>query len=185
MGGIWERQIRTIRKILTVLLNQQVLDDERLMTLMCVVESVVNNRPITHVSDDLNDCEALTPNHLLLLRPGPTSPPGVSVERDIYRRRWRQVQYLADVFWRRWLREYLPTLQQRQKWLKTDRNLQVDDVVVIVDYASPRNSWTLARVTEVFPGQDGLVRSARVKTATATFIRPIDKLCLIEPTAEL
>ena len=83
--------------------------------------------------------EALSPNHLLLLRPGPTSPPGVFVERDIYRRRWRQVQYLADVFWRRWLREYLPTLQQRQKWLKTDRNLQVDDVVVIVDYASPRN----------------------------------------------
>jgi len=69
MGGIWERQIRTIRKILTVLLNQQVLDDEGLMTLMCVVESVVNNRPISHVSDDLNDCEALTPNHLLLLRP--------------------------------------------------------------------------------------------------------------------
>ena len=40
-----------------------------LRTLMCEVESVVNGRPITKVSDDPRDLEALTPNHLLLLRP--------------------------------------------------------------------------------------------------------------------
>ena len=84
------------------LLKEQPLDDEGLLTLMCEVESIINGRPITKVSDDPKDLEALTPNHLLLLRAGPPLHPGAFTKEDNYsRRRWRQVQYLADVFWRR------------------------------------------------------------------------------------
>ncbi len=66
-GGVWEGCIRTIRKILSAVLNQQHVDDECLMTIMCEVESIMNSRPLTKVSDDPKDLEALTPNHLLLL----------------------------------------------------------------------------------------------------------------------
>ena len=108
---MWERCIRTVRKVAGALLKEQPLDDEGLLTLMCEVESIINGRPITKVSDDPKDLEALTRHHLLLLRAGPTLPPGAFTKEDNYsRRRWRQVQYLADVFWRRWIREYLPTL---------------------------------------------------------------------------
>ena len=184
MGGIWERQIRSIRRILATLLKQQHLDDECLSTLMCTVESIINSRPLTTVSDDHRDLEPITPNHLLLLRAGPATPLGIFVSRDVYRRRWRQVQYLADLFWRRWTKEYLPLLQLRQKWTVPVRNVQVGDVVLIVDYSVPRNSWSLARVTETFPGEDGLVRSARVSTSSNSFVRPIHKLCLIESADE-
>ena len=182
MGGIWERQIRTVRRILLALLKQQTLDDEGLATLMCQVEAVVNSRPITVVSSDSRDPEPLTPNHLLLLRSGAKLPPGVFVQADLYgKRRWKQVQYLADVFWRRWIREYLPALQERQKWLHPRRNLSVGDIVLLVDEQTPRNLWPMGRVSETFPGRDGLVRSVRVKTRSTSFIRPIDKLCLLEP----
>jgi hypothetical protein len=101
-----------------------------LLTLMCEVESIINGRPITKVSDDSKDSEALTPNHLLLLRTGPTLPPVRFQKEDLYsRRRWRQVQYLADVFWRRWLKEYLPSLQRQEKWNQARRNFEVGDVV--------------------------------------------------------
>lgn len=131
-GGVWERCIRTVRKITNAILKEQTLDDEGLLTLICEVEAIINGRPITKVSDDPNDWEALTPNHLLLLRAGPTLPPGVFDKDDCYsRRRWRQVQYLADVFWRRWIREYLPTLQQLQRWNRSRRNLKVNDIVII------------------------------------------------------
>lgn len=70
-GGVWERCIRTVRKILVALMKEQPLDDEGLTTLMCEVESVVNGHPITKSSDDPSDSEALTLNHLLLLRSGP------------------------------------------------------------------------------------------------------------------
>ena len=93
--------------------KEQVLDDESLTTLMCEVESIVNNKPITKVSDDPKDMEALTPNHLLLLRKGPELPPGIFTRNDCYsRRKWRQVKYLADLFWKRWTRKYLPRLQE-------------------------------------------------------------------------
>ena len=38
---------------------------------------------------------------------------------------------MADVFWKHWLTEYLPTLQVRQKWLRPKRNLKVGDLVLV------------------------------------------------------
>lgn len=184
-GGVWERCIRTVRKVLTALLKEQTLTDEGLLTLMCEVESIVNGRPTTKISDDPRDCEALTPNHLLLLRSGPVLPPAALVKEDQYSSRWRQVQYLADVLWRRWLREYLPSLQQRQKWNSTKRNFAVGDVVLVVDEKSPRGSWPLGRVQEVYPNRsDGLIRRVKVKTMKSTLERPIDKIVLLESASE-
>ena len=66
-GGVWERCIRSVRRILSSLLKEQTLDDESCYTLLCEVESIMNGRPITKISDDPKDFSALTPNHLLLL----------------------------------------------------------------------------------------------------------------------
>ena len=180
MGGVWERHIRTIRKLLSVLLNQQQLTDEALHTFLCIVENVVNNRPLTAVSDDPTDFEPLTPNHLLQLRRGPSLPPGEFVKQDLYcRRRWRQVQYLADVFWSRWTKEYLPTLQLRTKWLRSRDNFEVNNVVLVVDDNLPRNYWLLGRIIRTMPGSDGFVRTCEVKTKNGVFVRPVHKLCLL------
>ncbi|XP_068704623.1 uncharacterized protein [Montipora foliosa] len=131
-GGIWERCIRTIRKILRSLLREQITEYESLPTLMCEVESILNSRPISAVSSDPCDLEALTPNHLLLLKSEAPLPPGLFQHKDLLsRRRWRQVQYLADVFWRRWCKEFLPLLQIRQKWVRPRRNLAVEDIVLV------------------------------------------------------
>ena len=86
-GGVWERCIRTVRKVLKGLVKQQILDDEGIITLMCEAESIVNSRPLTKVSDDFNDAEALTPNHLLLLRAAPSLPPGIFTKEECYGRR--------------------------------------------------------------------------------------------------
>ena len=66
-GGVWERCIRSVRKLLAAILREQTLDDESLLTLMCEIEYIINGRPLTNVSNDPRDLEALTPNHLLLL----------------------------------------------------------------------------------------------------------------------
>ena len=83
-GGVWERCIRTTRKLMNAISKEQTLDDEGLTTLMCEVESIINGRPLTKVSDDPNDWEALTPNHLLLLRAGTMLPPGLFDKHDLY-----------------------------------------------------------------------------------------------------
>ena len=140
-GGVWEQCIRSIRRILSSLTQEKKLDDEALATLMCEIEAIVNNRPITKVSDDPRDLQPLTPNHLLLQN-GPQLPPGAFTSDEIYaRRRWHQVQHLSDTFWRRWIWEYLSQLQQRQKWFHKRRNFAVGDVVLIVDDTCPRSMW--------------------------------------------
>ena len=147
---------------------------------MCLVESIVNSRPITKLSDDPKDLTPLTPNHLLLLRSSPSLPQGLFVKQDLYRRRWRQVQYLADIFWKRWLTEYLPTLQERQKWLHPKRNLRVGDLVLVRHDNTPRPRWPLGLIVNTYPGSDGLVRSVQVKTQSGVYDRPADKICLLE-----
>ncbi len=179
-GGVWERQIRTVRKILNSIVKQQSLDEESLQTLLCEVEAIINSRPITKVSNDPNDLEPLTPNHLLLLKVKPSMSPGVFDKADLYsRRRWRQVQYMADLFWKRWVKEYLPDLQERQKWQSLMKNLKPGDIVLIADESAPRNSWVMGRVLQTFTENKGLVRQAQVKTKTNTLLRPVTKLCLL------
>ena len=180
MGGVWERLIRSIRRILCALMRGLVLDDERLSTFMCEAEAIINSRPITKNSDDPNDSEALTPSHLLLMHGGAALPPGRFTLRDIYSKRWRHVQYLAERFWKRWLREYVATIQHRQKWLKPARNFAVNDIVLICDDITPRNTWPLGRVIETTMGRDKCVRSVTIQTKSSIIKRPVNKLCLLE-----
>lgn len=180
-GGAWERLIYSIRKILNATIREQVLDEECLQTVFCEAEAIINSRPITATSSDVNDLEALTPNHLLLLKTKPSLPPGLFDKDDLYsRRKWKQVQYVSDLFWKRWCREYLPQLQQRQKWNDTRKNFSVGDIVLVVDDSAPRNSWMLARVIETIPDKKGLARQVRIKTKTNILERPITKLCLLQ-----
>lgn len=163
------------------LVTEQTLTDDSLQTLMCEVENIINNRPITSTSDDANDIEPLTPNHLLLMKVQPSMPPGTFNKDDQYaRRRWRQVQYLADLFWPRWTREYLPLLQERRKWSQLRRNLKPGDVVLLVDSSAPRNTWIMGRILQTIPDASGTVRRVKVQTKNTTLERPVNKLCLLQ-----
>ncbi len=187
-GGIWERQIRTVRKVLSRLSREfgGMMDDESFCTLMCEIEAIVNSRPITTPSADSKDSSCLTPAHILHMKCGITlPPPGIFQRADVYlRKRWRRVQYVANIFWTRWKKEYLLTLQERSKWNHPRRNMAVGDVVIIREDASPRNTWPTGRVTEIEPDRKGLVRAITVKTATSTLRRPVDKLVLLIPVEE-
>ncbi|KAK3737845.1 hypothetical protein QZH41_004783 [Actinostola sp. cb2023] len=198
MGGVWERQIGTVRNVLAGLLLEagSQLDDESLRTLMKEAQYIVNSRPITAINVTSPDLpEPLTPNHLLTMKTKVLMPPpGAFQQADLYsRKRWRRVQHLANEFWIRWKREFLQTLQQRKKWTKPRRNLQVDDIVMIKDDNTPRNLWRLARVQETYSSDDGLVRKVKLAMATTNLDkngrrlqevqyleRPIQKLVLIQ-----
>ena len=146
-GGVWERLIRSIRRILYSLVGERLLSDETLRTFLVEVEKILNDRPITPVSSDPQDLDALTPSHILLLRRNPSSP-GVFNESDQFRARWKLVHLLANEFWQRWTKEYLPTLQERQKWLRQQPNFGVGDLVLMADKNTPRGQWPKALVEQ-------------------------------------
>lgn len=137
--------IKSVKTVLSTMLKGTKLTDENLLTVFCEVESIVSSRPLTSVYDDVNDLEVLIPSHLLLMRSTATLPPSILIECDSYvKGRWRHVQHLANEFWTRWVQEYLPTLQNRSKWLLKSRNQRVGDIVMIVKDNVPRSQWSIA-----------------------------------------
>lgn len=194
MGGVWERQIRSVRSVMTALLYQHghQLDDESLLTFMTEAEAIINSRPLTvNTQSDPDVVEPLTPNHLLTMKSKIVlPPPGIFQKTDMYcRKRWRRVQYLANEFWHRWKREYVQSLQVRNKWIKPKRDIQIDDIVIVKDDNVPRNNWKLARVVEAYKEEDGHVRKVKLmmadpylddkgrRTKTPTYLeRPIHSL---------
>ena len=177
-GGVWESLIKQVRRILCGLMKEssRTLTEEELQTLFCEVESILNSRPL--VPEQSDDGDALAPNHLLFGRTSAQLPPGLFQSTDSYaKRRWRYVQHLASQFWARWSKEYLCTLNERNKWHDPKRNFAVDDIV-IVHATAPRRAWPLGRVVNIYTDSTGFVRSVDVKTKDGEFHRPIDKLGL-------
>ncbi|XP_006823345.1 uncharacterized protein LOC102801063 [Saccoglossus kowalevskii] len=83
-GGVWERMIRSIRKILRSLLGNKLLDDETLLTFLAEVEKILNDRPLFKTSSDPCDARPITPNDLLLLRPNPCITANPIVKDNIH-----------------------------------------------------------------------------------------------------
>ena len=203
MGGIWERQIRSVRNVIAYLLHNHgaQLDDESLRTFMSEAAAIVNSRPLTvgSINDPLSD-PPLSPNLLLTMKSDIVLPPPGNFQRsDLYSRKlWRRTQYLVNQFWYKWRSEYVQNLQVRTKWKKAKRNISVGDIVLLKEDDEPRNRWRLCRVHEVKTDEDGLVRKAKVaigqpyldnkckqKSPVTYLERPIHKLILISETEEI
>ena len=182
MAGAWERLIQSTKRILRALIRQQSLTDESLHCFIVEVERILNDRPLTSPNDP---CEpSITPAMLLQGRCTISLPAGNFDKKDAYSRRWwRQVQYISDVFWKRWIKEYLPTLQRRSKWNQVRESLKQGDLVLVVDETVPRGQWPTGIIQSVKESNDGLVRSAVVKTAKGMKERPITNIVVLEDQA--
>ena len=154
---------------------------ERFRTMLAITSGIMNRRPITKVSNDKDDDEVLTPMHFLF--PGgypfarshdvlPQIPAGGSTLRRSY-------DELG--VWKRWLREYIPMLQRRIKWLVRVKPLAVGDVVLMVDEIQPRKRWALAVVVDFDQSEDGETQRYKLRTANGQlFERDIWKIVVLE-----
>ena len=135
-------------------------------------DTVHSSRPLTVPSSDPGDLDPLTPNHILTTKSRVVMPPPGNFQKaDVYlRKRWKLIQYLSNVIWTRWRKEYVQSLQQRVKWNSARRNLKRGDLVLIVNKRVARNVWSLGQVVDVHLGADGQVRSAKVATTRKLWI---------------
>ncbi|XP_067940311.1 uncharacterized protein [Watersipora subatra] len=191
-GGVWERQIRTIRSILQgmSLKYSKRMTTESLRTAFYEIMATVNSRPIS--TDSLSDTDAIiTANHLLTMKSQHfPPPPGEFDSAEIYGRlMYRKSQQLAEEFWTMWKAQYLTKIEGRSKWENPKQNIKVGDIVIIVDNNEPRNQWKTGSVIATHQGPDGLVRKTTVMLGTKdlnnagkpnrpriTLDRPVQKL---------
>ena len=175
-----------VKEVMSGVLKEHIITDPQLLTVLTEVENIVNSRPLTHVSTDIDDLEAITPNHLLL---GKHLNWGAIINTDsqdvFSRKKWKQVQGIRTMFWDRWRKEYLPTLTKRSQWRKQAKNFSVGDLVLSrEDKHAKRGKWPLARITKVLPGRDEIVRVVELKTRDGTYTRPVSCLYKLEDDVE-
>lgn len=183
MGGAWERLVRSVKTALSVVLHERAPHEEVLATLLAEVEHTINSRPLTNVTTDPDDPEALTPNHFLLGGPSRVPQPGVFTKEDevgCSRTHWRQAQRFADLFWSRWVREYLPELQHRREPRPKGEPIKIGDLVLVADGNLPRNQWPRGIVVALYPGSDREIRVVDIRIAGGRVLRrPTKKLVVL------
>ncbi|XP_067932318.1 uncharacterized protein [Watersipora subatra] len=191
-GGVWERQIRTIRSILQGMSTKysKRMTTESLRTAFYEIMATVNSRPIS--TDSLSDMDAIiTANHLLTMKSQHfPPPPGEFDSAEIYGRlMYRKSQQLAKEFWTMWKAQYLTKIEGRTKWENAKQNIKVGNIVIIVDNNEPRNQWKTGSIIATHQGPDGLVKKTTVMLRTKdlnnarkpnrpriTLDRPVQKL---------
>ena len=189
-GGFFERMVRSVKRCLKKILFNSRLTYEEMITVLSNVETIVNNRPITYTYDELTQTP-LTPNHLLYGRrlsleckESIHDTPVTSNEN--VNKRVNYLQTLLDHFWMRWRDEYLRELreQQKAKSKKVDKNVSVNDIVLIQEHKLPRSEWRVGRVCKLIVGNDQAIPGACVDVMNngkkGQLRRPINKLYPLE-----
>ena len=183
-GGAWESMVKSTKRALYAILKERAPSVETLQTLLAEVESILNRRPLTHITLDSRDDEPLTPQHFLLGNLGGSPTMGQFTASDLCSRKaWRQTQALADAFWVRWSKEVLPTLVPRPKWRVEQTPLEEGDLVLILDPSLERGRWPKAIVERVYPDEYGSVRLVDVRTDGRIYRRNISKLVRLDVSA--
>ncbi|UYV69517.1 hypothetical protein LAZ67_6003885 [Cordylochernes scorpioides] len=184
-GGWWERLIGMMKQLLFRILGQTSLGYEELSTVMCDVESLMNTRPLTYLTEESEDLAPLTPS-LFLHEVREVGVPDLDlIDNQTLSRKYQYIKRVREDLRERFRIEYFGFLRQETRRLKTTIPLKVGDMVLIGQESLKRLHWPLARIIQLYPGKDGLVRVAKVKTSSGDKIRPIQKLYNLEITPEI
>ena len=179
-GGIWEAAVKSAKGHLYRTLASAKMTYEELSTTLVEIEAIMNSRPITCQSSDPNDLEALTPGHFLIGCPLNSLPePNIDCHDISNLQRWKRIVAAKQQFWKRWSTDYLNELIQKSRWSDPKPNIEINTLVLIHEDNTPPMKWVLGRIIKVYPGKDGRVRVADVKTNKGLFRRPVHKLAIL------
>ncbi|XP_037824981.1 uncharacterized protein LOC119613110 [Lucilia sericata] len=179
-GGLWEAAVKSAKGHLTRTLDNTRLTYEELATAMIEIEAVLNSRPISPLSSDPSDFEALTPGHFLIGAPLRSLP-----ERDVPTNEINKLEYWARIsaikqqFWKKWSHDYINELQTRNKWTSTNSNITPGSLVIIKEDNLPPQRWLMGKIINIVRGRDDRVRVVDIKTTKGVIRRPIHRLALL------
>ncbi|XP_065081375.1 uncharacterized protein LOC135703948 [Ochlerotatus camptorhynchus] len=179
-GGLWEAAVKSFKSHFKRTIGSRTLLHDEMQTVIVQVEAILNSRPLTPISNDPTDFEALTPGHFLFQRPLTAVPePDLSHIPENRLSLWQKSQDFVQQIWNKWSSQYLSDLHNRTKWTRRRNNISVDTMVLVKEDNLPPMKWKLGRVVEVHAGSDGNIRVVTVRTKDGLFRRAITKICVL------
>ncbi|GFT81436.1 integrase catalytic domain-containing protein [Trichonephila clavipes] len=179
-GGLWEANIKSLKYHFKRVAGNSKFSYEELLTLITQIEAILNSRPLTPLSSDVDDLEVLTPGHFLIGR-----PITAIVEPSLFQCEsnrlnvWQRITKSVQTIWKRWSLSYLNSLQQRKKWIVNKENLKLGDMVFNREENLPPCKWLLGRVVKIYMGKDKKVRVVDIKTGKGIYKRSINRLSIL------
>ena len=180
-GAFYERMVRSVKEPLRKVIGNSILNEVELATLLCKVEAMINERPLTSIKED-DEHKLVTPTTLLngrSLASQYNDDPGFAPTR-----RLKYMETLESQFWHGWTKTYLPLLMERSKWTKeTKEKLKIGSVVLLMKEHQKRHTWPLGCVMDLIRGRDDHVRSVKLLVDGSVVTRPIQHVVpLLEDT---
>ena len=198
--GKVERRIGILKKLLRYSVGDTRVTPVELQTILFETANIINERPLG-LSKPREDGSyvVITPNQLLLGRSQNILPDDTGIADSLpMTARYRLVNHVTNVFWRKWSMEVSPNLIVRQKWHTKTRNLCVGDLVMICESTKLKSKYRLAIVDEVKEDASGVVRSGTLrycniekspqgedKVTMMRVVRSVQRLVLIMPVEEM
>ena len=164
-----EAYVKLVKNRLDLDIRSRRFTRDQLSTLLTIAVHSVNNRPLTFLSEDINDPRPVTAN--MLLKPLYHSNIGLKVNEFApvsYRRYYEDICQYAEEICQRWTNDFAKELKKYPKWRTWQENVKVGDLVVVIE-SNPLKvkDWPLGLITKVFPNaRDNIVRKCHVKYKT-------------------
>ena len=196
-GGFFERLVRSVKRCLKKVIGRARLTSEELLTLVMEVETILNSRPLSYVTQEDLD-EPISPSHLLIGRRILSIPDNLcysesldedfEVTQPLLSKRIIHLGRTIDQFWARWKTEYLLELRDAHRINSrpsTGPMIKVGDIVVVHSDEKRRGFWNLGKIEELIVGRDDEIRGAIVRVYTGQrksklLRRPLQRLYPIE-----
>ncbi|XP_077864622.1 uncharacterized protein LOC144350237 [Saccoglossus kowalevskii] len=191
VGGFYERMIGITKSTLKKVLGKACVTFDELQTILTEVESVINDRPLTHIASHADDLVPLTPSRLMIGRNVYSLPydasnhlsDPIALTHHNVNLRFEHLAKLQRQFGKRWSAEYHTALRERHTPTAggvKNNTIKVGDIVLVHSDVEKRVNWHMAKVTRLLPGKDGLVRVVEIKTKLGKTNRPVNKLYLLK-----
>ncbi|XP_055522695.1 uncharacterized protein LOC129716876 [Wyeomyia smithii] len=179
-GGLWEAAVKSFKGHFKRAIGERILQYDEMTTVLSQIEAILNSRPLTPISNDPTDFDALTPGHFLIQRPLTAIPePSLETVQTNRLSMWQQAQDYVRQVWNKWSTQYLSDLHNRTKWTRKRDNVFIGTLVLLKEDRLPPLKWKLGRVIDIHAGSDGNIRVVIKKAQDGQYQRAISKVCVL------
>jgi len=167
-GGLYEAVMKSFKYFTKRMQEVQNLSYEQFETILLKIEFYLNCRPLYALNhaDIGNYC--LTPFHFIIMRAGSIHPIELINEKIPLTKKWVQLVSLQKLFWKKFISEYLYTLQKKNKWLRKDKPIQLNDIVLVKMLQESPADYKLAKVIKLYPDHNNDVRKVDIQYGNKT-----------------
>ncbi|UYV80585.1 hypothetical protein LAZ67_19000825 [Cordylochernes scorpioides] len=177
-GGWWVCLVGLMKQLIRKVLGDKTVSYEELQTVICEVESAMNSRPLTAISEE-SGLVPITPAKFMCDNASCLFVPEANiVDSKFLKESHGKVQKLRETIRQRFRKEYLGFLRQNTR--NKTKSIKEGDVVLMEVNNKKRTEWPIGVIEKTYPGKDGIVRVAMIKTKRGNFLRPVQRLFFLE-----